>query len=159
MSSICSYEVNRRPQLRHSRRRRMVAPSRLSRESTTRSWLSEQKGHLIAPVLSFLGVQRDVEAQEELLQASRVLDVDRQVPHGVHHPVLVVFHLEADQHPAGALEVGAAQRQLDAARQLAAAVGAGGGRGVSRGGGRAGGDRPRRRAWRGGLLAELLELA
>src|SRR6185436_1034725 len=48
MSSICSYEVKRRPQLRHSRRRRMVAPSRLSRESTTRSRLSEQKGHLIA---------------------------------------------------------------------------------------------------------------
>src|SRR5947199_8243730 len=114
MSSICSYEVKRRPQLRHSRRRRMVAPSRLSRESTTRSRLSEQKGHLM-PVLSFLGVQSDVEAQEELLQVPCVLDVDRQVPHGVHHPVLVVLHLEADQHPAGALEVGAAQRQLDAA--------------------------------------------
>src|SRR4051812_50107044 len=126
----------------------MVAPSRLSRESTTRSWLSEQKGHLIASVLSFLGVQRDVEAQEELLQASRVLDVDRQVPYGVHHPVLVILHLEADQHPAGALEVGAAQRQLDAARQLAAAVGAGGGRG-GRGGRRAGGGRARRRG-RGG---------
>src|SRR3954454_23439603 len=125
MSSICSYEVKRRPQLRHSRRRRMVAPSRLSRESTTRSRFSEQKGHLIAPALSFLGVQSDVETQEELLQVPRVLDVDRQVADGVHHPVLVVFHLEADQHPTGALEVGAAQCQLDAARQLATAVGAG----------------------------------
>src|SRR3954452_16903616 len=98
MSSICSYEVKRRPQLRHSRRRRMVAPSRLSRESTTRSWFSAQKGHFMAgsgaaaSAPSFLGVQRDVEAQEELLEARGVLDLHLEVADGVHHPVLVVLH-------------------------------------------------------------------
>jgi hypothetical protein len=84
MSSICSYEVKRRPQFRHSRRRRMVAPSRLSRESTTRSRFSEQKGHLMAVAVglrlgrtrSLLGVEGDVEAQQELVEAGGVFDVD-----------------------------------------------------------------------------------
>src|SRR5437764_1512229 len=130
MSSICSYEVKRRPQLRHSRRRRMVAPSRLSRESTTRSWFSEQKGHFMAAGVggqglspSFLGVERDVEAQQELLEARRVLDLHLEVADGVHHPVLLVLHLEADDEPAGALEVAAPQRQLDGAGELSPAVG------------------------------------
>src|ERR1700694_5677394 len=104
MSSICSYEVKRRPQLTHSRGRLMVAPSRLSRESTTRSRFSEQKGHLMAagglvrtrsgkgrksPTPSLLGVQGDVEAQQQLLEISRVLDLDRQVVAPVDHPGVI----------------------------------------------------------------------
>src|SRR5258707_26050 len=106
MSSIGSYEVRRRPQLTHSRRRRMVAPSRLSRESTTRSRFSEQKGHFMASArraagsrgrrgASLLGVQGDVEPQQQLVEVGGVLDVDRQVAHRVDHPMLVVFDLEA----------------------------------------------------------------
>src|SRR5947209_18116725 len=136
MSSICSYEVKRRPQLRHSRRRRMVAPSRLSRESTTRSWFSEQKGHFMAAEAggqgarpSFLGVERDVEAQEELLEARRVLDLHLQVADGVHHPVLLVLHLEADDEPEGALEDAAPQGQLDGAEEHIAAISGCGGQG------------------------------
>src|SRR3954451_20782134 len=133
MSSICSYEVKRRPQLRHSRRRRMVAPSRLSRESTTRSWFSVQKGHFMP--FSLLGVDGDVEAQEELLEARRGLDLHLEVADGIHHPVLLVLDLKADDEAAGTLEVAAPQRQLDGAGQLSPAVGGSG----SRAGGRLGG--------------------
>src|SRR5262245_7791198 len=109
----------------------MVAPSRLSRESTTRSRFSEQKGQRISGLVAraaplSLGAQRDVEVQEELLQAGGVLDVDLEVAHGVHHPMLVVFHLEADEEAAGALEVAAPQGHLDGPGELAAAVGGGG---------------------------------
>src|SRR3990172_10447696 len=51
-SSMRSYVVNRRLQLRHSRRRRIAAPSRASRESTTFSSTCPQKGNFIrAPPL------------------------------------------------------------------------------------------------------------
>src|SRR5947209_20212928 len=127
MSSICSYEVKRRPQLGHSRRGRMLASSRLSRESPTRSWFSEQKGHFMAAEAggqgarpSFLGVERDVEAQEELLEARRVLDLHLQVADGVHHPVLLVLHLEADGEPAGGPEAAAPPRQVHGAGRLPA---------------------------------------
>src|SRR3970282_1157772 len=46
-SSMRSYVVNRRLQFRHSRRRRIAAPSRASRESTTFSSTCPQKGHFI----------------------------------------------------------------------------------------------------------------
>src|SRR6266545_797651 len=47
-SWIRSYVVKRRPQPRHSRRRRVACPSCASRESTTRSSRCAQYGHLIA---------------------------------------------------------------------------------------------------------------
>src|SRR5262245_45875763 len=86
------------------------------------STLSGGRSRLGEPLASLLGVQGDVEAQEELLEARRVLDLDLQVADRVHHPVLVVLHLEADQEAAGALEVRALEGELDAARQLAAPV-------------------------------------
>src|SRR3972149_3924765 len=46
-SSMRSYVVNRRLQFRHSRRRRIAAPSRASRESTTFSSPCPHKGHFI----------------------------------------------------------------------------------------------------------------
>src|ERR1700726_1297019 len=135
----------------------MVAPSRLSRESTTRSRFSEQKGHLMAAgglamsgkgrgssadhlrsparwgamAPSLLGVQGDVEAQQQLLEIGRVLDLDRQVVHRVDHPVLLVLDLEAQEDAAGAGELGALERHLDVAGQLGAAI-AGGGLGGGR---------------------------
>ena len=47
ISSILSYEVKRRPQPKHSRRRRMESPSFASRESTTLSSIWAQNGHRI----------------------------------------------------------------------------------------------------------------
>ena len=43
------------------------------------------------------GVERDVQAQQELLEVRGVLDVDVQVANRVHHPVLAVLHLEAEE--------------------------------------------------------------
>src|SRR6266508_4627483 len=50
ISSIVSYEVKRRLQDSHSLRRRITSPSRLSRESTTRSSTAPQKGHFMPPL-------------------------------------------------------------------------------------------------------------
>src|SRR3954447_25220109 len=47
VSSGRSYVVKRRPQLTHSRRRRIASPSWLERESITRSLSRRQKGHFI----------------------------------------------------------------------------------------------------------------
>ena len=48
-SSSRSYVVYRRPQARHSRRRRIATPSSAGRESTTLSSTSRQNGHRTAP--------------------------------------------------------------------------------------------------------------
>src|SRR5436309_16119759 len=53
ISSMRSYDVKRRPQDRHSRRRRMTRPSLPSRESTTLSSMCAQKGHFMAGRLPF----------------------------------------------------------------------------------------------------------
>src|ERR1043166_8042608 len=55
ISSMRSYDVNRRSQRRHSRRRRIASPSRDSRESTTLSSRYAQNGHFIL-VRSFPGI-------------------------------------------------------------------------------------------------------
>src|SRR6266446_638285 len=56
ISSIRSYVVKRRPHFRHSRRRRIVSPTRPSRESITLSSICAQKGHFTGLVL--LAVRR-----------------------------------------------------------------------------------------------------
>ena len=47
ISSTRSYDVNRRPQDRHSRRRRIASPALVSRESTTLSLRWAQNGQII----------------------------------------------------------------------------------------------------------------
>src|SRR5882724_1693380 len=47
ISSMRSYDVKRRSHFKHSRRRRITSPSRLSRESTTLSSRCKQNGHFI----------------------------------------------------------------------------------------------------------------
>ncbi len=51
-SSSRSYVVNRRPQARHSRRRRIAAPSSPARESTTLSSFSRQNGQRTVATVS-----------------------------------------------------------------------------------------------------------
>ena len=50
--SIFSYVVNLRPQLTHSRRRRMARPSSVGRESITRLSVELQYMHFIEPFTS-----------------------------------------------------------------------------------------------------------
>ena len=53
-----SYDVNLRPQARHSLRRRTVRPFWVSRESTTRSSVLPQNGHFIVRRVAFCRASR-----------------------------------------------------------------------------------------------------
>src|SRR4028119_978225 len=162
MSSICSYEVKRRAQLRHSRRRRLAAPSRRSRGARRRRRAPRPGGarargpgvggaagaalagvddavavlgaegapHDRCPSRApprgrglLLGMEGDVEAQQQLLEVSDVLNVDRDVAQRLDDLVLLVLDLEADEDPPGALQVGALERHLEAPGELVAVVG------------------------------------
>src|SRR4051812_36024319 len=58
ISSIRSYVVKRRPHFKHSRRRRIASPPRLSRESITLSSAKRQNGHFTARRLPFAPAPR-----------------------------------------------------------------------------------------------------
>src|SRR3972149_4620486 len=81
-SSMRSYVVNRRLQFRHSRRRRIAAPSRASRESTTFSSTCPQKGHFIraAPPCHALTVRLSSRAKPFGVQGELLAELPDLVP-------------------------------------------------------------------------------
>src|SRR3972149_6517036 len=82
-SSMRSYVVNRRLQFRHSRRRRIAAPSRASRESTTFSSTCPQKGHFIraAPPCHALTVRLSSRVKPFGVQGELLAELPDLVPH------------------------------------------------------------------------------
>src|SRR3989304_2269025 len=82
-SSMRSYVVNRRLQFRHSRRRRIAAPSRASRESTTFSSTCPPKGHFIraAPPCHALTVRLSSRAKPFGVQGKLLAELPDLVPH------------------------------------------------------------------------------